>query len=202
MDELEALTDLLALKDEDRAGWVLRGIADPETVAGHSWGTALLALLYADAAGVDRGEAVMMAVVHDVVEAETGDIAWRADEAAQDVSDAEKVELEDAAMAVVAGELDDAGIGADRVRELWDAYHHRKGAVARFVKDMDLVDMCLQALVYERQERYDPDADNPHFDTYDDLDEFFATSRDRLSTETGRRLFHEIEERYEAVRDG
>jgi putative hydrolase of HD superfamily len=64
---------------------------------------------------------------------------------------------------------------------------------------MDLVDMCLQALVYERQGRYDEDGE---FDSnYDRLDEFFATAEPRLSTEIGRDLYDLIRARYDALGD-
>ncbi|HUZ18272.1 MAG TPA: HD domain-containing protein, partial [Spirochaetia bacterium] len=49
---IDALLRIYGLKDEPRAGWVLRGIRDPESVADHSWGSALLCHLYAAEAGV------------------------------------------------------------------------------------------------------------------------------------------------------
>lgn len=64
---------------------------------------------------------------------------------------------------------------------------------------MDLIDMCLQALVYEAEGRYDPD--HEFESAYDDLDEFFATAEPRLTTDVGRDLFERIHARYERVRD-
>jgi len=61
---------------------------------------------------------------------------------------------------------------------------------------MDLVDMCVQALYYEREGRYDPDADDA-FTEYDRLDEFFATAEPRLSTAVGRDLFDRLRAAYE-----
>nr|WP_254767303.1 hypothetical protein [Salinilacihabitans rarus] len=72
------------------------------------------------------------------------------------------------------------------------------------VHEVDLVDTCLQAVRYERGERYDPAADE-HFAAYDDLDEFFATAGPRVRTDVGRELFEDARERYEAAkrdRDG
>src|SRR5690606_5214441 len=86
------------LKDEARGGWLLRGVRDPESVAAHSWGTALLCLLYADDAGVDRDRAMVMALVHDLAEARTGDVVARADAADREVSEAVKATLEAAAI--------------------------------------------------------------------------------------------------------
>jgi len=190
--DLDALLTAYALKDETRTGWELRGVRDPESVAAHSWGVALLCLRYADDAGVDPGRAVRMAVVHDVAEAVVGDLPTRADPAAETYDPGEKERRERAA-------VDDlsAGLG-EELRALWTAYEARDSDVARFVKDMDLVDMCAQAVVYERERRYEEEG--PAFDAYDRLDEFFATAGPRLSTDVGRRLFERLRARYDAVR--
>ncbi|MEF8806417.1 HD domain-containing protein [Natronomonas sp.] len=192
-ETIEALTHAYGLKDEIRTGWQLRGIERPESVAAHSWGVSLLVVRFCPP-DLDRERALEIAAVHDVAEAEIGDIATRAETGAQTVEKAEKERRERAAMD---GPL--AGLGTD-IREVWEAYEARESPEARFVKDMDLLDTCLQALVYEREGRYDPDADNGHFEEYDALDEFFATSEPRLSTERGRELFERVRERYEAAR--
>jgi putative hydrolase of HD superfamily len=191
-DPLDALAESFALKDERRTGWQLRGVDDPESVAAHSWGVSLLCLAFADEAGVDPDRALRLAVVHDLAEARTGDVPTRADPRDEPLSAEEKARRERAAMA-------DLGRPFPPVEAAWEAYERRDTAVARFVKDMDLVDMCLQALVYEREERYSAGGFDSEFDA---LDEFFATAEPRLSTDVGRRLFAEIRARYEAVRDG
>lgn len=196
--ELDALLAALALKDERRTGWQLRGVEDPESVAAHSWGVAYLCLLYADRAGVDAERALRLAVLHDLAEAETGDVPTRVDESKQPLGAAEKLAAERAA-------IDDLLAPFDPDHETsWVEYeerdHREDDETALFVKDMDLVDMCLQALFYEREGRYDADAENPHFEAFDDLDEFFATAEPRLRTEVGRDLFDAIRERYERVK--
>ncbi|MFT4884820.1 MAG: putative hydrolase of HD superfamily [Natronomonas sp.] len=192
-EAIEALARAYDLKDENRTGWQLRGIEDPESVAGHSWGVSLLVVRFCPP-DIDRERALELAAIHDVAEAETGDIATRAEAGAQTVEKAEKERRERAAME---GPL--SGLGRD-VREVWEAYEARETPEARFVKDMDLLDTCLQALVYEREGRYDPDADNDEFEEYDALDEFFATSEPRLSTERGRELFERVRLKYEAAK--
>ncbi|MAF67444.1 MAG: phosphohydrolase [Planctomycetes bacterium] len=77
MDEtLEALLALAPLDALPRTGWIQRGVAAPESVAGHLAGTALLALALAPrvepALDVDR--CLALAVVHDAPEALTGDL--------------------------------------------------------------------------------------------------------------------------------
>ncbi|MFC4247441.1 HD domain-containing protein [Natribaculum luteum] len=194
MDDLETLRRCLALKDETRTGWQLRGIEDPESVADHSWGVSLLCLFYADRAGVDADRALRMAVLHDLAEAETGDYATRADPNADTIDPDEKERAERAAIATLLEPFDDG-----ELRALWEEYEARETPEAQFVKDADLVDMCLQALEYERQRRYDPDADD-HFEAYDDLDEFFATAEPRIRTDVGRELFERTRERYEEAK--
>jgi putative hydrolase of HD superfamily len=196
-DRLDVLADCLALKDERRTGWQLRGVADPESVAAHSWGVSLLCLVFADEAGVDADEALRQAVVHDLAEARTGDRPTRVDAADEPVSDAEKHRQERAVMAEFGAALPD-------VEKSWTTYERRETETSRFVKDMDLVDMCLQALVYERERRYDPDGafESESEGGYDRLDEFFATAEPRLSTDVGRALFERIRTRYRRVRDG
>jgi putative hydrolase of HD superfamily len=192
-DAIEALADAYGLKDERRTGWQLREIEAPESVAAHTWGVALLVVRFCPPE-VDRERALSLAIVHDVAEAETGDIATRAESGAQSVTPTEKERREREAMA---GPL--AALGPD-VHEVWEEYEARESPEARFVKDMDILDTCLQALVYERQQRYDPDADNPNFDSFEDLDEFFATGKPRVSTDCGQVLFEAVRERYEAAK--
>lgn len=192
---LEALASAYALKDERRTGWQLRDVSDPETVAAHTWGVAMLVLRFAPE-GIDRDRTLRMALVHDVAEAEVGDVPTRAEAGAETLSPAEKARLERDA---IEGETLSA-LG-DEVRTLWEEYEARDSPEARFLKDMDLLDTCLQALVYERNGRYDPDAENRHFEEYDRLDEFFATSEPRLSTDRGKELFEEVRKRYENAKD-
>lgn len=60
---------------------------------------------------------------------------------------------------------------------------------------MDLLDTCLQALFYHRRSRYDPDSEDGTL--HGSLDEFFVTSKSRLSTERGVELFELVCDRYE-----
>ena len=59
-----------------RAGYVLRGVAEPESVAAHSHFVALLTLLFVDEYPdlFDRDRAITMALIHDLPEAILMDI--------------------------------------------------------------------------------------------------------------------------------
>jgi 5'-deoxynucleotidase YfbR-like HD superfamily hydrolase len=194
---LDSFIQALKLKEETRSGWTLRGVTAPESVADHSWGTAYLCLLYAAEAQVDRARAVEMAVVHDLAEAITGDVATRV----VAMSDADviqaKQQRENAAMDELLG-MEPAAT-ASELRRLWQEYEARATPVAQFVRDMNMIDMCAQALVYEDGGRYDPELENHNFPDFNGLDEFFATTRPRLATPVGRRLFDELSSRYSAI---
>ncbi|MBZ6494658.1 HD domain-containing protein [Natrinema longum] len=195
-EEFDALLEAVELKDERRTGWVLRGIESPESVAAHTWGMATLCLLYADRGGddVDRERAISMALVHDLGEARTGDVATRAEDGTQRVSGEEKTARERAAITDLLEPFDDSD---GDFLSLWEEYEARETPTARFVKDMDLIDNCLQALAYEREDRYDETERNDAFSEYENLDEFFATASPRIRTGVGESLFEEIKARYE-----
>ena len=184
MSALAYLLHAYRLKDRPRTGWGLRGVADPESVADHSWGTALLCLLFADEARVDTAEALEIALVHDLAEAETGDFARRD---GADVSG--KAALEADAMAGLAALW--PGPAADRLMRRWEAYETRRGRAARFVRDMNLLDMCVQALAYARR---GGGADAGA------LDEFVASAETRVETDVGRARVAEVAEAYRALR--
>lgn len=191
---IELFLRSLALKDEERSGWVLRGVRTPESVADHSWATASLCLFYAGEANVDRSHAVEMAIIHDLAEAVTGDIATRVAAMSDPTETKEKRRRENAAMKKLLGGID--GPVVSGIRDLWNEYESASTPVARFVRDMNLIDMCAQALVYEEQGRYEPDVRNEHFPEFRGMDEFFATTRPRLTTDLGRQLFAELTNRY------
>ncbi|WP_323192123.1 HD family hydrolase [Halostella sp. PRR32] len=191
-DELGPLLELLDLKDERRTGWELRDIEDPESVAAHTWGMATLCLVYADRVEVDRDRAVTMALIHDLAEVRTGDIATRAEDGRQAVSATEKEAAEREAIADLLSPFPD-----EELHTLWEEYEARESRTAKFVKDMDLIDNCLQALKYEREDRYDGSEPNEHFSEFGNLDEFFATAAPRLQTSLGETLFEQIKTEYE-----
>ncbi len=68
------LADLLALKRTPRSGWFRIGVAQPESVAEHSFAVGLLAWRAARAQGLDAGKALLMGLLHDFHEAQLGDL--------------------------------------------------------------------------------------------------------------------------------
>jgi putative hydrolase of HD superfamily len=128
------------LKETARAGWKLRGIDRPESVADHSFRLALLALVLAPRADppVDAGRCVAMALVHDLAESIVGDITPY-----DGVTAEEKRRREEEAMR----RLDSLAGGAGLLA-LWEEYDAAETAEARFIKELDKLETAIQAAEY------------------------------------------------------
>ncbi|EJU03589.1 HD domain-containing protein [Dacryopinax primogenitus] len=137
------------LKTQKRTGWVQHKIPEPESIADHMYRMAVLAMCCEDAT-LDIAKCVMLAVVHDLAEAQVGDIA-----PSEGFSKSEKNRLEAEAMENFVQEmLHESEVGL-RIQALWMEYEEGKTPEARFVKDLDRMEMALQATEYEK--RYDRD---------------------------------------------
>src|SRR5262245_30867956 len=75
-DLLRFLSRVGTLKDLKRTGWLRRDLPDPESVADHSFRTAILALLVGADLGVDTAKLTALVLVHDLPESdpEVGDL--------------------------------------------------------------------------------------------------------------------------------
>ena len=133
------------LKALFRQGWLRHGItkADCETVAEHSLGVALLALFLADECfpELDKAKLILMGLLHDFGEIYAGDIV------PGKMSLAEKHELERKSVERVFGRL---AKGKDYLA-VWEEFEEGKTAEARFLKEIDRLEMGLQASVYEQE---------------------------------------------------
>lgn len=62
------------LKRAKRAGWWIAGISDPESVADHSFRTAVIGAVLATMEGADAGRVALLCLLHDSQESRTGDV--------------------------------------------------------------------------------------------------------------------------------
>ena len=135
----EPFLEVLGLKEVDRAGWKRSGLTDVESVAGHSWGVAFLAMQICPPE-LDRLKVIEMAVCHDVAEVRVGDITPH-----DGISAEEKVRIETEAML----SLSKGFPRGDRMLELYREYEVGETAEARFLKLCDKLDMAFQSYVYQ-----------------------------------------------------
>ena len=156
MRSLFHLHELVAgCKRTERAGWRERGLAHAESVADHSFGVALLVLLLAEEAeargeAVDPLAAVRMALLHDLAEAETGDLTPRRRAALFGPDGRVAREAQRAAEERLVERLCAALPAASAARWRADFARYRAGSSpeARLVARADVLECVLQALVY------------------------------------------------------
>ena len=133
------------LKALYRQGWLRHGItkADCETVAEHSLGVALLALFLADECfpELDKSKLILMGLLHDFGEIYAGDIV------PGKMSLADKHELEKASVERVFLRL---AKGREYLA-VWQEFEESRTPEARFMKEIDRLEMALQASVYEQE---------------------------------------------------
>jgi len=149
---LSVLLELQRLKRLDRTGWVLRGLPPgAESVASHSYGVALTAMLLADecaarGARVNVERVLRLALLHDLQETRTGDMprtvaVYYGPEARRR---AERAAFDDIMR----------GLGSEQAACLYSALHEdyeeRTSLEARLVKAADVIDLLAQALHFER----------------------------------------------------
>lgn len=138
---VDFLLRALALKDEPRRGWLRAGVARPESVADHSYGVALLALL-ATPEGLDGARVVELAILHDACEAAVGDLV-----PGEYASKEEKLARERKGLVeMLAGAPDTV---RTRVLAAFDELATDATPEARFVHELDKAEMAFQARRYE-----------------------------------------------------
>jgi len=145
---LDTLLAANNLKTTPRMGWVLRGVAEAESVAEHSYGVAFVALALADVAeasgegdGFDRGKLLSMALLHDLAESVISDLPLPAQ---RFFPAGAKATAERAALSELLAGLP----GSQGLLALWEEFEEGSGPEARVVRDADRLDMLLQAFVY------------------------------------------------------
>ncbi|KAL6189168.1 hypothetical protein ACLB2K_040558 [Fragaria x ananassa] len=164
------------LKTTKRAGWVKRGVKDPESVADHMYRMGLMALIASDIPGLNRDKCIKIAIVHDIAEAIVGDIT-----PSDGVTKEEKSRREQEAIDHMCKLLGGGSI-AKELGELWLEYEGNSSPEAKIVKDFDKVEMILQALEYEN-------------DQGKDLEEFFQSTAGKFQTDVGKAWAAEIASR-------
>ena len=133
------------LKKLSRTGWIECGVPDSESVADHSFRVALIALVLADLKGLDALKAVRMALLHDLAEAETGDLT-----PTQKCTDPEGFKHEeDVAMQRLLEKLPGGIRGT--FQSAWQEFSSTLTDEARLVRDADKLEMVIQASEYQKE---------------------------------------------------
>lgn len=140
-DLLRALSQVGALKDLRRAGWARKGLTGTESVADHTFRTAVLALVLSADLGVDTGRLLKLVLIHDLAESDpsVGDITPYCG-----VEPGEKRRREREAMVKLCASLP----GGDDLLGLWLEYDEGRTPEAEVAHQLDALEMAIQAREY------------------------------------------------------
>ena len=128
------------LKRTPRAGWVEVGIRQPESVADHTFRTSILCMIYADMEDLDQLKLLRMALIHDLPEAIIGDLT-------PSKKTKESKEKEDVAMTQILNLLPKKQ--RKKYMMVWNEYQEGKTKEAKAVRQLEKLEMALQAKEYE-----------------------------------------------------
>jgi putative hydrolase of HD superfamily len=132
---------ILKLKNIKRTGWLSKAkILRAESVADHSYSLTALSMVFSDFLGLDTEKVIKMCIIHDLAESIIGD--YMPDE----ISIGEKQIKEDDAMKIVISSFPDKI--AVLYSNIWKEYCLNQTKEARLVKQLDKVEMFLQANQY------------------------------------------------------
>lgn len=123
------------LKRVKRQGWLDAGIPNDqaESVADHCYRTALL-VAFVSEPDINMAKALKMALVHDLGEAEVGDLTPRSK-----VPRTKKAQMEERAV---------AGLENGEVLALWREFEEGKTPEAKAVREADRYERVIQAMEY------------------------------------------------------
>jgi len=162
--------EISQLKNLYRRGWLQVGISAErcESVAEHSFGVAILCtLLIPEVSQQLDGEKVLrMALLHDIGEVYAGDITPQ-----DGLTDNAKSMAERESVSRILGNLP----SAQTYLQIWDEYEAGITPEARFVRQIDRLEMGLQARFYAEQ-------------GYGNLTQFFSSATQALTSRELRDL--------------
>jgi len=134
------------LKRVLRKGWISQvGIKSPESVADHSFACAVLAMCMGDLKGLNTEKLIRLALLHDLHEALIGDY---------DYFDKQRIGEEQAKKNQQQAIKDVFAVLPSKIRkkyiDLAQEYLQQKSPESQIVKQIDRIEMILQAFQYEQ----------------------------------------------------
>lgn len=162
------------LKNIRRQGWVEKlKINNPESVADHTFSTAIISMVHSDLQNLDTAKVLKMSLLHDLAESIVGDIT-------PNMSNYEnKTALETKTFKKIL-----KNIPNDLEKEyfqIWIEYVENKSREAQLVHEADKLEMVLQAKLYEKN-GYDKN----------NLISFYNTADKGIKTSQMRKILSEL----------
>ena len=170
--------NIYQLKNLYRQGWLYAGLDKNicESVAEHSFALAILCLKYQKdyPETLDTNKMLIMALIHDLPEAIVGDII-----PAENVLQGDKLRREAVSLTYLLRDYYDS----DFLYKLWLEFESGSSPTGHYVKQMDKIEMLMQALIYQKSQDVD-------------LDSFFITSKRQMENQFFINLWTKLFDEY------
>ena len=132
---------VLELKNIQRQGWKDKlDMNNVESVADHSYSTAIMSMVLSDLEGFDTEKIIKMALLHDLAESIIGDIT------PDRINDKRKINIENKAMTQILENLP-SNLSQQYI-VLWDDFQKKSSKEANFLHEIDKLEMAFQAKFY------------------------------------------------------
>jgi len=132
------------LKKVPRKGWKEKvGITHPESVADHSFSTAVMAMVFSDLKKLDTQKMLKMALLHDLSESITGDFT------PEEIPKNDKKEIENQTMNEILSRLPSEI--ANEYAKIWNEFQEGTSKESIVMHDIDRLEMAIQALKYNAE---------------------------------------------------
>jgi putative hydrolases of HD superfamily len=133
----------IGLKRTKRTGWVDSNIKESESVADHTYGVLILVLLLYKKFNLQLDTMLKMALIHDIGESIIGDITPKEMDKYHT-----KSKIEEEAINTIFNGLADT----NELIELWKDYEYARTKEGVILKQIDKLEMALQALSYSTEQ--------------------------------------------------
>lgn len=161
------LYEMGQMKRVKRSGWWLAGIVNPESVAEHTFRTAIVGYILAQLEGADPMKTATLCLWHDTQETRTND-AHKLAQRYVDMKKGEQIALGEQ-MERLPSKI------AQDISALVTEYNGRESLEARLAHDADLLECIIQAREYQRQ-------------GYPDVQDWIDNCQVGLKSESAKRL--------------
>ncbi len=132
------------LKKVPRKGWKTKvGIEHPESVADHSYSTAIIAMVLSDSKKFNTEKVIKMALLHDLAESVTGDFT------PEEISKDNKNSIENDAMSEILSKLPKEI--EKEYQMIWKEYMEGTTKEAILLHEVDKLEMAIQAVKYSSE---------------------------------------------------
>lgn len=162
---------ILKLKKIKRRGWLLNEIKDIESVADHIFALAFLAVYLIKEDEYDLKKVLVQIIIHEIAETTIGDITPN-----DNITYEQKQIIEKKAAYEILTEIDKTG----ELYSYWEDFELKNSKEGIIVKDLDKLELVLQAYSYENEEKKN-------------LNEFYLNAKRLVSN---KKIYELIQELY------